>query len=367
MTTGYVWHELYGWHDTGTFAGFLRPGLTVQPYQHFESAESKVRFNSLVEVSGLARHLVRIDPVPATVADILRVHTSEHHDRIVEQSAQDKGGFAGDAESPFGHGSYEIALLAAGGAIQALRAVVSGEVSNAYALVRPPGHHARPSTGMGFCIFNNAAVAIQHVRAELGVTRVAVIDWDVHHGNGTQEVFYADPDVLTVSLHQDNLFPFDSGHLTERGQGAGEGSTLNIPLPAGCGNGAYLEAMRRVVLPAVRAFAPDVIVVASGFDASAADPLGRMLVTSQGYRDMTDMVLELAADVCGGRLMMTHEGGYSPTYVPYCGLAVLEQMSGVKTGIADDFGAGYDELPDQRLMDHQRAVIEAAARLAGLT
>jgi acetoin utilization deacetylase AcuC-like enzyme len=359
MTTGFVWHELYGWHDTGTFAGFLRPGLTVQPYQHFESSESKVRFASLVEVSGLSQHLVRIEAVPATSEDILRVHTREHHDRIVEASSQPKGGDAGDGESPFGHGSYEIALLAAGGAIQALRSVVEGRVDNAYALVRPPGHHARPSTGMGFCIFANAAIAIQHVRAELGVKRVAVIDWDVHHGNGTQEVFYDDPDVLTISMHQDSLFPFASGPISDRGVGRGVGAAINIPLPAGSGNGAYLEAMAQVVIPAVRQFAPDVIVVASGFDASAADPLGRMMVTSTGFRAMTDMVCELAAQVCDGKVMMTHEGGYSPVYVPYCGLAVLEQMSGVKTGVLDELGAGYDALPEQVIQPHQRALIDS--------
>lgn len=365
MATGYVWHELYGWHDTGTFAGFLRPGLTVQPYQHFESAESKVRFNSLVEVSGLTRHLVRIEAVPATEDDILRVHTSRHLEHIKQASAQDKGGFAGDHESPFGHGSYEIALLAAGGAIEALRAVVGGRVDNAYALVRPPGHHARPDYGMGFCIFGNAAVAIQNVRSTMGVERIAVVDWDVHHGNGTQEIFYADPDVLTISVHQDSLYPADSGPMGERGEGAGVGANLNIPLPAGSGNGAYLETMRTVVVPALRAFRPDVIVVASGFDASAADPLGRMLVTASGYRQMTAVLLEAADELCGGRLMMTHEGGYSPTYVPYCGLAVLEEMSGVKTGIEDEFGAGYDTLPDQALKSHQAEVIAQAASASG--
>ena len=360
MATGYVWHELYGWHDTGRYAGYLAPSTTVQPYQHSESPESKQRFASIVEVSGLSEHLVRIPAVPATKEDILRVHTAEHVERIIAESQNAKGGDAGDGESPFGKGGYDIALLAAGGAIQALRAVVEGTVANAYALVRPPGHHARPSTGMGFCIFSNAAIAIEHVRAELGVKRVAVIDWDVHHGNGTQEVFWDNPDVLTISIHQDSLFPFASGPMTERGA---EGSVINIPLPAGCGNGAYLEAMEQIVIPAVRAFNPEVIVVPSGFDASAADPLGRMMVTSSGYRALTEMVLNVAEEVCGGKVMMTHEGGYSATYVPYCGLAVLETMSGIKTHIDDELGAGYDALPDQALQPHQKAVIDRVRAL----
>ena len=137
------------------------------------------------------------------------------------------------------------------------------------------------------------------------------------------------------------------------------GANINVPLPAGCGNGAYLEAMHRVVLPALRDFAPDVIVVASGFDASAADPLGRMMVTATGYRQLTALLLEVAGELCDGRVMMTHEGGYSPVYVPYCGLAVLEQMSGVKTGVPDEIGAGYDALPEQALQPHQRALIDS--------
>lgn len=360
MTTGYVWHELYGWHDTSTFAGFLAPSTTVQPYQHAESPESKQRFNSLVEVSGLADQLVRLKAVPATKEDVLRVHTKEHVERIIRESENPRGGDAGDGESPFGNRGYDIALLAAGGAIQALRAVVEGKVQNAYALVRPPGHHARPSTGMGFCIFANAAIAIQHVRAELGVQRVAVVDWDVHHGNGTQEIFWDDPNVLTISIHQDNLFPANSGPMTDRGA---EGSVINIPLPAGSGNGAYVHAMEQVIVPAVRNFNPDVIVVPSGFDAAATDPLGRMMVTSSGYRQLTEMLLNVAAEVCDGKLMMTHEGGYSPTYVPYCGLAVLETMSGIKTEIEDVLGSGYEALPDQVLKDHQKAVIDQVRTL----
>ena len=347
MKTGFVWNELYGWHDTGTAAGHAFASTKVQPYQHYESSETKTRFASLVEVSGLGQQLVKIPAIPATEADILRVHTKEYLARIKAESLLPKGGDAGDGESPFGNGGYDIAALAAGGAIEALRAVVNGTVNNAYALVRPPGHHARPSTGMGFCIFANAAIAIQNVRETMGVQRVVVVDWDVHHGNGTQEIFYSDPNVLCISIHQDNLYPADSGFIDDIGEAAG--SVINIPLPAGSGNGAYIETLEKVVLPAIRNFAPDVIVVASGFDASAADPLGRMLVTSSGYRQLTELLLNVADEVCAGKLMMTHEGGYSPIYVPYCGLAVLEEMSGIKTGMGDPYGHAFENLPDQNL------------------
>ena len=366
MKTGFVWNELYGWHDTGTAAGHAFASLTVQPYQHFESSETKTRFASLIEVSGLGQQLVKIPAIQATEADILRIHAQEYVDRIKAESLLPKGGDAGDGESPFGNGGYEIAALAAGGAIEALRAVVNGTVNNAYALVRPPGHHARPSTGMGYCIFANAAIAIQNVRETLGVQRVVVVDWDVHHGNGTQEIFYADPNVLCISIHQDNLYPADSGLIDDVGDSSASGSVINIPLPAGSGNGAYVEALEKVVLPAIRNFSPDVIVVASGFDASAADPLGRMLVTSQGYRQLTELLLNVADEVCEGKLMMTHEGGYSPVYVPYCGLAVLETMSGIKTGVPDPFGEGYDRLPDQVLNSAQSERISQAVRIHSL-
>jgi acetoin utilization deacetylase AcuC-like enzyme len=206
-------------------------------------------------------------------------------------------------------------------------------------------------------------LAIKSARATHGVAKVAVVDWDVHHGNGTQAAFYDDPDTLTISIHQDNLFPAASGTLAERGAGAGEGYNLNIPLPPGCGNGAYLEAMRRVVLPALDKFRPDVIVVACGFDASGADPLGRMMVTSEGYRAMTAMLMDAADRLCGGRLMMTHEGGYSASYVPYCGLAVLEQLSGIRTGVEDPFQPVLGDYGQQDLQPHQSTAIAAAEAL----
>lgn len=367
MTTGYVWHELYGWHDTGTNAGLL-PGdnAMLQPYLHFESPESKQRFASLVEVSGLAAHLVRIEPKPATDEDILRCHTPEHLARLEADSTDPRGGDAGDGTSPFGYRGLEIARLAAGGSIAALEAVLSGAVTNAYALVRPPGHHARPETGMGFCMLGNAAIAVARAQAEHPGLRVVTMDWDVHHGNGTQAIFWEDPSVLTISLHQDQLFPADSGFLHERGEGAGEGACLNIPLPAGTGNGGYLHALTEVVLPAIQRFSPDVIVIPSGFDASCFDPLGRMAVTADGYRAMTRIMMDVAAEVCEGRLMLTHEGGYSPTYVPICGVTVLSELSGVEVNVIHPLYRTFDEKPECLLNDAQRNAVAAARDAHGL-
>ncbi len=361
MATGFVFHELYLWHNTGNAAMFHPSCLTVQPGEHVENPETKRRMKNLLEVSGLTDHLVNLKPRPATDDELTRFHTHAHIEKIRTMSAA--GGGDASELTPFGAGSFEIAKLAAGGAIVAIDAVLRGHVTNSYALIRPPGHHALADLGMGFCLFGNAAIAIHHGRAVHGLGRVAVVDWDVHHGNGTQAAFYDDPETLTISLHADNLFPANSGTLAERGEGRGFGANLNVPLPPGCGDGAYLEAMRRVVLPALQRFKPEIIVVACGFDASAADPLGRMMVTSDGYRQITAMVMQAADALCGGRIMMTHEGGYSANYVPYCGLAVLEQLTGVRSGVADPFLEHFTTYGQQALQPHQSAAIDAAAAL----
>ena len=363
MATGWLCHELYFWHDTGNYASFFPPGLTIEPGVPSENAQTKRRFRNLVEVSGLLQHLVPIQARPASEDELARFHTRPYIERIKAGSAKLKGDDEGF--TPYGHGSYEIACLAAGGTIAMVEAVLSGEVANGYALVRPPGHHALADQGMGFCLFGNVAVAVMHARAAHGVGRIATVDWDVHHGNGSQAAFYDERDVLTISVHQDRMFPLDSGDVAERGSGAGIGANLNIPLPAGSGVGAYLAAFERVVLPALRKFKPELIVVPSGFDASGADPLGRMMLTSEGYGQLTRMLMEAADDVCGGRLAFSHEGGYSEMHVPFCGLAVMEKLSGRATGIIDPRLESMRAVAGQELQPHQEKAIEAAAELVG--
>jgi acetoin utilization deacetylase AcuC-like enzyme len=350
------------WHDTGTSAWVTPAGLTVEPLRHIESPEGKRRIRNLVEVSGLMEHLVQLKPRAATEDEILKLHTREYVDRIKRESSA-VGGDAGDF-TPFGPGSYEIALLAAGGCITAVDAVLDGTVDNAYALVRPPGHHAERETGRGFCIFANTALAAVHAREVRGLSRVAVVDWDVHHGNGTEHAFYDDPTVLTISIHQDNNYPPNSGAIGDTGAGAGLGYNINVPLPPGSGVGAYIATFERVVEPALRAFRPELILVASGLDASAMDPLASMMMTSDGYRRLTHVVLGVAREVCAGRLVMCHEGGYSPAYVPYCGLAILEEMAGVRTGLEDPLLGLLAAFGGQDLQPHQAAVVEKAAKLA---
>lgn len=363
MSTGFVFHERYMWHDTGNAAGFVPPGGFIQPDKHAESPETKRRIRGLWEVSGLLEQLVPIKPRPATEAELTRFHTPEYVARVRELSAAGHGD-AGE-NAPIGPSSYEIALLSAGGCMEAIDAVVEGRVQNAYALVRPPGHHAERDQGKGFCLFANASLAIMHAIAGGGVGRVATVDWDVHHGNGTQQAFYDNPDVLTISVHQDNLYPVDSGPISAIGEGAGEGYNINVPLPAGSGHGAYLTTFERVVLPALHRFKPELIVVPSGFDASAVDPLGRQMCYSETYRAMTRMLMEAAAELCDGRILMTHEGGYAPAYTPFCGQAVVEELSGIRTEVVDPFADYLGGLAGQDLQPHQEAVIAQAMELVG--
>jgi acetoin utilization deacetylase AcuC-like enzyme len=359
--TGFVFEELYLWHHTGASAGVMPHGLAVEPGQHFESPESKRRLRNVLDVSGLLDRLVRLRAEPVDEEYLARFHTRDYIARIKTLSAAN-GGEAG-ALTPFGSGGFEIAQLAAGGTLQALQATLQGKVRNAYALVRPPGHHAERDRGRGFCLFGNIALAVRHARLRHGVGRVAIVDWDVHHGNGTEQAFYEERDVLTISLHQDRLFPRDTGALSSNGAGAGLGYNLNLPLPPGCGVGAYVAAFERVVIPALHRFKPELIVVASGFDAGGLDPLGRMMMHSDGYRSLTRMLMAAADDLCAGRLVLSHEGGYSPWQAPYCGLAVLEELSGVRTAITDPFLPMIRDWAQQELQPHQSQAIDTAAAL----
>jgi acetoin utilization deacetylase AcuC-like enzyme len=256
-------------------------------------------------------------------------------------------------------GTRDAMLLAAGGLLAAVDAVLRGEVDNAFAVLRPPGHHAERAAAMGFCLFNNTAIAARWAQREHGVERVAILDWDVHHGNGTEEIFYGDGSVLTVSLHQDGLYPPDSGGLEARGEGAGAGANINVPLPASTGDDGYAHAFERVVEPAVRAFEPDLIVVGAGQDASATDPLGRMSLTVPGFRALTDRVVALAAEVCDGRLVAMLEGGYSLLHLPLANLAIAEGFAGLPVRFTVD-PVGVD-VP-LALRDVEREAVAAAAR-----
>ena len=339
VQTALFWDEKTFWHGGGNYAFMLPVGGLVQPLPGGlpESPDSKRRLKNLLDVTGLIHDLAARSAPPATDADLARIHPRAYLDEF--KTLSDAGGGDIGLRTPFGPGGFEIAALSAGLAKAALFCVLQGNTRNAYALSRPPGHHCLPDFPNGFCLLANIAIAIEAARAENLAARIAVVDWDVHHGNGTEVIFYDRADVLTISLHQDRNYPLDTGAVADRGTGAGLGANLNIPLPPGTGHRGYLSAVDRLVLPALHRFRPDVILVACGYDAGAYDPLGRMLATAETFRAMTERMMAAADTLCGGKLVLVHEGGYSEMYVPFCGHAVLEQLSGSTVTAPDPLAA----------------------------
>jgi acetoin utilization deacetylase AcuC-like enzyme len=345
MSTGFFWDERCFWHGGGNFAFLMEVGGLVQPLPPGlpENPETKRRLKNLMEVSGLIRDLECRSAPEASRADLARVHPAAYLDRF--KALSDAGGGNLGLRTPFGPGGYEIAALSAGLASAALAAVMRGEMANAYALSRPPGHHCLPDWPNGFCLLANIAIAIESAKAAGLLGRVAVIDWDVHHGNGTEAIFLDRADVLTISLHQERVYPAHTGTADVQGTGAGLGYNINIPLPAATGHVGYLHAMDRIVVPALERFRPDVVIVACGFDASAFDPLARMLCSADTFRQMTRRVMEAADRLCGGRVVMVHEGGYSEAYVPFCGHAVIETLANSRHVAADPL---HDRVAEQQ-------------------
>lgn len=308
-----------------------------------------------MEVSGLYNKLIPITPRKATKQEILFFHTDNHYEHI--RSLNDSISVNAGISAPTGIGSFDIALLSSGGVIEAIDRVIDGDVDNAYALVRPPGHHAMPNKAMGFCLFGNAAIAGKHALQIRGLNKIAFVDWDVHHGNGTQAAFYEDPTALTISIHQDRNFPTNSGFVSENGEGKGSGYNINIPLPPGSGVGAYEAAFDRVVIPALEAYKPELIIVPSGFDGGAGDPIGRQMMTSEGFRSLTKKLMQSAEEICDGKILMTHEGGYSAATVPFFAHAVIETLAQEDTGIKDPFQNIIGNLGQQELQPHQDQLI----------
>lgn len=353
--TGFVWHEIYMWHDTSGYCGLFEANEFIQPYRHYEAPEAKRRIRNLLEVSGLLEKLMPIAALEPADEDLLRVHTQAYLDKV--NNLDGKHGLL-DGETKVALASVKIARKSVGGVMAAVQAVMQNEVDNAYVLARPPGHHATPDQGLGFCIFANIAIAVEYARAQFGIQKVAVIDWDVHHGNGTEACFYDNPDVLTISLHQDNLFPQDTGSYKDVGINKGMGKNINIPLAAGCGDGAYRYAFEKIVIPALRNFEPELIIIACGFDSSIEDPLGRMMLHAESYATLTSMLKEVAQEYCSNRLVIVHEGGYNPMTTPYLGLSVIETLRDLKTGIEDPALEFHKKTAGQSLQLHQKNSID---------
>ncbi|HYI24678.1 MAG TPA: histone deacetylase [Thermomicrobiales bacterium] len=362
---GLVFSHRYLNHNSGQMLiGYRDQYPFPEPVPHLSSPAVAGRARHLLDHFHLSDAMLTIEPELIGDGTLRLYHTPDYIQRVRDIS-NGNGGDTGNG-SPMGRFGEPIARLSAGGVAAAVDAVMRGTVHHALAIVRPPGHHAMSDRGMGFCIYGNVAVAARHAKQRHGATKVAIVDWDVHHGNGTQDAFYADPGVLFISLHQDNLFPVGWGALDQAGEDAGEGTTINIPLPAGSGNPTYLAAFDQIVLPAIRQFGPDLIVVSAGQDASVMDPLGRMSLTTAAYRAMTQRMRDLADDVCEGRLVIALEGGYSEIYAPYCTASIGEGLCAGLDGISpvdEPYGPRAESMPASREigLDAQLAIDNAIA------
>ncbi len=295
LPTGLVSDPAYLQHDTGS--------------SHPESPSRLDAITRRLREGGYGQKLSMIAPYTPERRWLETVHHPGLIDRI-ERTVPASGYAQLDADTTIGPGSYRAALQAVGGTLAAVDAVMAGRVANAFCAVRPPGHHAEPARSMGFCLFNNVAIGARYAQQRYGLSKVLILDWDVHHGNGTQAAFYDDPTVLYVSLHQFPWYP-GTGDRDEVGKGPGEGYTVNVPLSAGRGDDEYLKAFDVQIGPAVCAFAPDFILISAGFDAHRDDPLAQMRVTEEGYRAMTCRVTGWAGTFCRGRIVSCLEGGYN--------------------------------------------------------
>jgi acetoin utilization deacetylase AcuC-like enzyme len=306
-STGIIYHSDYLKHDTGP---------------HPENKERLISIISHLKKTGMLDKLELIKPGPAELNELQYIHHPDYIEKV-RRSSEMK--LQLDPDTILSRESFEVATLAAGGAIKAVDAVLD-TINSSFALVRPPGHHAMPGRGMGFCIFNNVAIAARHAQKK-GMKRVLIVDWDVHHGNGTQEAFYDDPSVLYFSTHEYPHFP-GTGWMDEVGKGEGMGYTINVPLPAGTDDSGFIAAFEEILLTAAIEFAPDMVLVSAGFDASYSDGLARMKMSVHGFAVLASIVRYIAKESCGGRLAAVLEGGYNTTLLAHSVASVLDVFMG---------------------------------------
>lgn len=312
MTTAYITHPRYVEHHLP---------------EHPEHAGRIRAVWRRIEEDGLLPRLNQIEARPATRDDVLLVHEADYFS-LLERTSRLSHPARLDPDTYANPVSFEIALLAAGGVITAVDSVLGGAANNALAVIRPPGHHAVASRGMGFCLFNNAAIAARYAQQVHGIRRVAIVDYDVHHGNGTNDIFYADPSVLFISLHQYPLYPMQ-GLMEETGSGAGQGATINLPLPAGCGNQAYAQAFREVVEPAIVRFQPQLLIVSAGHDAHWIDPLAGMNLSLAGFAHLNAELNRIAGEMADGHIIYAMEGGYNLDALGYGWRNIGRQLLGL--------------------------------------
>ena len=313
LPTGFVYGDVYLKHLTGE--------------GHPERPDRLTSIVQGLEESRLLEKLVRLQPRAVEQEWLTAVHSTDYvrHVRTVCSNAPS---YLDTGDTPVCNESYEAALAAAGGVLAAVDAVVEQRVRNAFCAVRPPGHHASAGRGMGFCLFNNVAIAARYAQRKHKCGKVLIVDWDVHHGNGTQAIFYEDPSVLYFSVHQDHFYPFTGG-AAERGTGKALGCTINVPLEAGRSDREYKAAFHEVLRPAAARFRPEFVLVSAGFDAYEHDLLGRMKVTRQGFAELTRIVMVIAHEYCGDRLVAVLEGGYHLKGLAECVEAHVRTLAAV--------------------------------------
>ena len=312
MATGYVYDPIYLEHD-------LRG--------HPENRQRLETIRRVVEQYGMWERLTPIPATPISRERLERAHTGQYVDLVKRVSEQ--GGGHLDMDTYVRPASYNAALMAAGGLVEATRAVLDGEVENAFALVRPPGHHALRGRGMGFCLFNNVAVAARYALAERGLERVMIVDFDVHHGNGTQDEFETDPAVVYLSTHQYPHYP-GTGYWDETGRGDGAGTVVNVPLGGRVGDQGFARILSEIVTPIAWRFQPQIMLVSAGYDAHWDDPLASMVLSVAGYTAIAQALRELAGELCNGRLVLTLEGGYHLDALAYSVLNTFAVLLGDK-------------------------------------
>lgn len=296
MATGLVLDPVFADHETGS--------------GHPESPDRVLAIAEHLDKENLVERCTLIEPIEATSEAILRCHTSDHLQSLAREIDGTSGGAFDSGDTVYGPHSLDVALQACGSVVEATTLVGTGKLDNAFCVVRPPGHHATPDAAMGFCFFNNVAIAARHAQATLDIERVAIVDWDVHHGNGTQDIFYEDPSVFFFSTHQHPWYP-GTGMVEETGKGEGEGSTLNVPLPAGSGSDEVGSAFRSRFLPAMKAFKPQLVMISAGFDSRRGDPLGLFQLLDEDFIELTRLLMEVATQSAGGRVVSVLEGGYA--------------------------------------------------------
>jgi acetoin utilization deacetylase AcuC-like enzyme len=339
--------------------GFLYDPLFLQHFQrgHVEGPERLDAIQRALDETGMRVRLTPIPPQPVSIERLACVHATRHIERVRSVAERGGGGLMGLGDETYlAPRSYEAALLAAGAVVTGVQAVLRGEVKNAFALVRPPGHHAFADHGEGFCLFNNVAIAAATARAEFGIDRVLIVDFDVHHGNGTNSLFYRDPRVLFFSTHQWGIYP-GTGWWDEVGAGEGTGYCVNVPLLPGWGDHALQRLFAELLAPVARRFQPQLILVSAGYDASWTDLLGSLRVTTTGFFNLVRTLVQLSDELCGGKLVMTLEGGYGLDGLAYGAVASFAALLG--DGVAvDPIGPGrHAEKPfDEDYLDQLRAL-----------